>query len=85
MSERQKIFDEVATELNTNAAVWGDEFDDKNTANDWVAYIAKYTGQAVTLPFDRERFEEQMKKVAGLAVSAIAASRRGGPAKRHYD
>ena len=29
---------------------WPSEFDDKNTPNDWIAYIAIYLGKAVTFP-----------------------------------
>ena len=86
MTEREYIFEEIDGELKNAAARWGTDFDDNNTSNDWVAYVAKYAGQAVTLPFSRAVFEENMKKIAGIAVSAIEASRRnGGPAPRHYD
>lgn len=62
---------------------WGDDFDSKNTANDWVAYISKYLGQAVTLPWDSETFKKNLVKVANLAATAY--SRADSLPKRHYD
>ncbi len=74
------------------ARKWGIEFDDDNTPNDWAAYIALYTGKAIEmtdgrpdLSLDCERFRQNMIKVASLALHAVAAVDRGGPALRHYD
>lgn len=80
-----QILQEVKQEQERAAKKWGVDFDDKNTANDWVAYITRYAGMAVTFPFNRTAFEDNMVKVAGLAASAVASSRTGGPAPRHYD
>lgn len=89
MSERQKIFDEISAELNNADGQWDEVFDDNNTANDWVAFITAYAGQAVKVKvvgdFNCDQFYTNMKKVAGLAISALESCRRGGPAPRHYD
>lgn len=84
--ERANIFAEIEFERGYQDGRWGTEFDDKNTANDWVTYITHYATKAAPLTLDVENFEEQMMKVAALAVAAIEVSRRnGGPAPRHYD
>jgi hypothetical protein len=61
---------------------WPAEFDDANTPNDWVAYIAMHLGKAVTMPWNRETFRKSMVKVAALAVCALE---REHYAPRHYD
>lgn len=81
------ILNEIRKEREYQQGRWGDKFDSKNTANDWVAYIAKYVGQAVTLPWDATRFRQQLIKVAILCVAAIEWVDRtnGELPKRHYD
>lgn len=53
------------------------DFDKSNTRNDWVAYIAAYSGRAAQKVDRNERercdFRENMMKVAALAVAAIEA------------
>ena len=83
---RQEIFDEIETERAYQDDKWGNEFDDQNTANDWVTYITNYATQAAPLKFNKDNFETKMRKVAALAIAAIETSRRNnGPARRHYD
>lgn len=69
------------------AKKWGTDFDSKNTPNDWVAYIAKYLGQAVTMPWDAGKFKAQLVKVANLAATAYENCDKveGSMPKRHYD
>lgn len=72
--------------MSTRTPSGGTEFDDKNTANDWVSYIIRYAASAADFELDQDEFEVAMTKVAALAVAAIETSRRnGGPAPRHYD
>lgn len=82
-----KIFDEIRDEREYQKKKWGDEFDSKNTPNDWVAYIAKHVGQAVTMPWSEVDFRTQLIKVATLCVAAIEwCDKTGGNMpKRHYD
>ena len=61
---------------------WPTDFDDANTPNDWVAYIAKYLGQSVTLPWNKDTFRKAMVKVAALAVAVLE---REEYSPRHYD
>ena len=83
----KKALEDIATERQYQQQKWGDKFDEKNTANDWVAYIAKYVGQTVTLPWNATTFRTQLVKVATLCVAAIEWCDRtnGNMPKRHYD
>lgn len=83
---RQNIFNMIDDEREYQDGKWGTEFDDKNTANDWVSYLTRYAAKAAEFELTPEAFEIAMVKVASIAVAAIEASRRnGGPALRHYD
>ncbi len=69
---------------------WTYEFDDSNTANDWLAYINIYLGRAVQTSAagvdHHEQFRDNMVKVATLACAAIeAVDRNSGLPPRHYD
>lgn len=79
---REHIFVDINGEREYQIAKWGNEFDAKNTPNDWVAYISKYLGQTVTMPFNEDVFRTQMLKVAALAVAALEQETY---APRHYD
>jgi len=84
--DRQKIIDEIDKELDYANGKWGTEFDDKNTINDWAAYIQIYVGQAVRMGSSKEEQKKQLTKAAGLAISALEAfERNGGFPPRHYD
>jgi hypothetical protein len=66
---------------------WGEEFDNKNTPNDWLAFIGAYIGRAFTFPFDAIAFKKGLVKVAAVCFAAIEACDRAGGnmPKRHYD
>lgn len=78
---------EVMAELESARTKFNADFDDKNTANDWVCYITSYAASGFTWPFNSTVFRKAMLKVAGLAISAIHALDRnnGSLACRHYD
>lgn len=90
---RQAILDLIASEREYQEAKWGVRFDDQNTINDWVAYIANYASNAAFEPNNaqdvvgrREHQRTQLVKVAALAVAAIETIDRNGElARRHYD
>jgi len=89
---RDSIMEAVKAERARAHAMWGDEFDNKNTPNDWCAFVCRYAGEAIKMDreskqFDVKRFKDNMAKVAGLAVAALEAVERthGRLAKRHYD
>jgi hypothetical protein len=79
---RDAIFDQIDAERAYQNQKWGNAFDSKNTPNDWVAYISKYLGQTVTMPFDETTFRKQLLKVASLAIAALEQE---SYAPRHYD
>lgn len=63
---------------------WGVYFDSRNTANDWIAYIAAHLGKAVTSPWNADTFRTALVKVATLCAAAFEAS-YGEMPPRHYD
>jgi len=80
--ELQEFFEKIESERTYQQEKWGNEFDKKNTPNDWIAYIAQYAGKGVTLPFDEEQFKTALIKVATLCAAAWC---REEYAPRHYD
>lgn len=88
LSPRQNIFNDIHAERNYQDEKWGKKFDNKNTANDWIAYLTKETGHAVQYvkPFDKHAFRKALVKVASTAVAAIETlERNDGMPDRHYD
>ncbi len=81
MKQRQ-IFDAIVLERQHQDEKWGREFDDKNTPNDWVAYLTLYVGKAVTMPWDRAHFRNAVLKVAAICFAILE---REDYAPRHYD
>lgn len=76
----------IIAEYSRAERKWGTEFDDKNTANDWVHYINWYASGAAPLEFDEKHFRTNMLKIAGLCLSALKAlDRNGSFPPRHYD
>ena len=81
---------QVTNEVRRQIELWGTDFDDKNTANDWCAFICDYVAagacQGREDKYTPARFETHLIKAAALCVSAIAAIRRNGDcAPRHYE
>lgn len=83
----EEIAQEILAERQYQQKKWGDSFDEKNTANDWMAYILAYAGKAVTLPWDGKTYRAMLVKTAALCFAAIEWFDRtnGSPPKRHYD
>ena len=82
----EAILQEIREEREYQDGKWGTEFDDKNTLNDWAAYINVYLGKCVTMKSNPEEQRKQMKKVATLAVAAMEAFDRNGHfPPRHYE
>jgi hypothetical protein len=78
---------EVFKEREYQQSKWGNKFDKKNTANDWVAYIVSYLGRAVTMPWAPLQFRTMLVKTAALCFAAIEwhDRKKGRMPKRHYD
>lgn len=58
-----------------------DNFDKTNTQNDWVAYIASYSGRAsakvIRNQTEGQTFRANMVKTAALALAAVEAHDKG--------
>jgi hypothetical protein len=81
------ILDQIRRERAYQDTRFGHEFDDKNTVNDWVAFITVYAARAVRdADHDGLFAREAFIKVAALAVAACEAHDRNKdfPA-RHFD
>lgn len=76
------VFEAIDQERDYQEQRWGTEFDNKNTPNDWVAYITARLGTAVTMPWDGAQFRKAMLEVAALATAVLE---RNEYAARHYD
>jgi len=84
--DRDGIYAAIDAERDYQDERWGNEFDDKNTSNDWCTYICRYAANAAAFDITTAQFREQMVKVAALAVASIEATdRTGGLPPRHYD
>lgn len=78
-----KVVEERVYQINK----CGNDFDSKNTPNDWVAYTTQYLGLAVTMPWNKETFKKYLVKTAALCAAAYEWCERtdGNMPKRHYD
>ena len=76
---------EVLDEVNRARHMWGVAFDSQNTLNDWAAYINIYLGKATSMGASRETVIKDLRKAAGLAVSALYCAENDLLAPRHYD
>lgn len=82
--------EDIEAEVTRQLKLWGTEFDDKNTANDWCAYICNYVASGAyngrQEKYTPERFQKHLKKAAALCVSAIVTiARNNDCAPRHYE
>jgi len=82
----ENILEEISEERKYQDDRWGEAFDDKNTLNDWVAYIAMYSSDAARIDSTPYLQRKHLLKAATLCVAAIEAYDRNKcfPA-RHYD
>lgn len=90
MKNLTSVIDDLKMEVLRQLELWGTDFDDKNTANDWVAYICNYVANGAYAGrgevYSPERFREHLKKAAALCISAICAiDRNSDCAPRHYE
>ncbi len=64
-----------------------EDFDDKNTLNDWVTYICMYATESAKMGRrdDPAEIYAKLIKVANLALSAAERVRNDRVSPRHYD
>ena len=90
-STEGKILHEILKEQKAAAVHWNgtkekEAFDDKNTLNDWAAYIVDYASSAAHWGKSKEESRVLLVKAGGLVLSALLALERNGKwANRHYD
>lgn len=64
--------------------LWGDEFDQKNTYNDWHVYVARYISHAMRS--NAQDYQMNMVKAAAICQAAVLMiDRYGKCAPRHYE
>lgn len=87
MKQLEGILEDIRKEREYQQHKWGDDFDIKNTPNDWITYIICYLGKAVTMPWNPCVFRASLVKVATLCCAAIewCDKTNGKMPKRHYD
>jgi hypothetical protein len=82
----EKVLKDIRNERDYQDTQWGQEFDDKNTLNDWATYIIIYLGNATSMGTDPAEQRRQLIKVATLSVAALESfDRNNGFPPRHYD
>lgn len=83
----QHEIDSVVAEAEYAYNKWGVKFDDKNTLNDWAAYINIYVAETTRMNVagDPEFQYAQLIKAANLALTAAYRVRTKTVAPRHYE
>lgn len=76
---------DVVDEVSRAREMWGTDFDLKNTLNDWSSYVANYFAAASKMGASREDVIANIRKAAGLALSALYHAENDLLAPRHYD
>jgi len=76
--------DTIIQERTRQDNLWGDEFDRKNTANDWHAYVGHY--MSLAMRSSAQDYCINMVKACGIAQAAVLMiDRYGNCAPRHYE
>jgi hypothetical protein len=79
----------VLEEAVDAANLWGDDFDELNTINDWVIYTMRYLGNATRMGNTYTEQRAHLVKAGGLILNALRVSYARYPAAgfepRHYD
>lgn len=65
----EPLIQEISSERQRQVSKWGQ--DTNKSSHDWIAYLVKHSGKAVTYPFDGLTFRKQMIRIAALAIAAI--------------
>jgi hypothetical protein len=82
---RQKVFEEIDAERSVQDSKYGGpDHDDTLGSYDWIAFVARHLGLAVSRPWDAAVFRSQMVRVAALAVAAIEWVDRGADRGRSH-
>ena len=84
------IVEQIRNERKYQEGCWGHETDDKNTINDWVVFINRYTAKAAPQRCDGDDhelgFHTNLVKAGAIIFAALEAQERNGVMPpRHYD
>ena len=82
---RTKIFGEICDERAHQEAKWSVDFDDKNTLNDWGAYMTQQLARGAVIGAQIDERTALIKTAAVVVAALEAFDRNGGMPKRHYD
>ncbi len=91
MKTLQDVSALVLAEVARAQAQWGTSLgpycaiDEKNTLNDWAAYINIYLGHATGMGASKEEVVRGLRKAAGLTLAALLYAENDALAPRHYD
>jgi hypothetical protein len=81
----EEVSDSVLKEVLRARQMWGTSFDEKNTLNDWAAYVNIYFGRATAMGVSADDVRTNLRKAAGLVLSALFQAENNSLALRHYD
>lgn len=86
----EEVINETQKQFERAVELWGFNFDDKNTANDWTAYICYYVTSGAYSgrqeAYTPKKFREHLAKAAGLCLAGmLAIDRNSDCAPRHYE
>lgn len=81
----ERILESIGQEVSRARSMWGTRFDQRNTLNDWAAYANIYISKATDMSASLTEQETNLRKAAGLLISALITLRTTGFAPRHYE
>lgn len=82
---RAEIMNLVRLEMERAETQWGHDFDNKNTLNDWAAYMVIYLGKALEMEATPETIMKNLRKAAGITIATLVQYESAGIAARHYE
>lgn len=82
--KRPEIFRAIEDERTYQDEIWGRDFDQCNTINDWSAFIVNYLGRAVAAE-NVDNPGAQRKALIKVAAICVAALEQPAFAPRHYE
>jgi hypothetical protein len=81
----QAVLTEVGLEAERGKKTWGQEFDRRNTLNDWVVYAMSFATDAARMETTMKAQDRDLRKAAGILISALVMLKTEGFAPRHYE
>jgi hypothetical protein len=85
MKTIQETANDIALEVERAEQQWGTSFDLNNTLNDWAAFSNIYMGDAAKMGASKESIVKNVRKAAGILLSALRYAEADMLCPRHYD